>query len=163
MLSSYKPTKVSHSGVRWERSVSKWKGIGLPWVYSASLWQAEIALLFSRSEDMDNSWCLPSFPQNPFERENAWNLMETDRSKKVVMFILQMAKNSFQNFTLSFKVKFNVKYRINIWTVALCNIYFCWLNINSAFCHHQRRLIYNKALLAKCNLFLFNYKMTSQM
>lgn len=104
---------------------------------------------------MDNSWCLPSFPQNPFERENAWNLMETDRSKKVVMFILQMAKNSFQNFTLSFKVKFNVKYHINIWTVALCNIYFCWLNINSAFCHHQRRLIYNKALLAKCNLFSF--------
>lgn len=24
--------------------------------------------------------------------------METDKSKKVVMFILQMAKNSFQNF-----------------------------------------------------------------
>lgn len=47
---------------------------------------------------MDNSWCLPSLPQNPFERENARNLMETDRSKKVVMFILQMAKNSFQNF-----------------------------------------------------------------
>lgn len=149
------------------------------------------------------------------ERENAWNLMETDRNKTVVILTglfyrwqrtlsktLDQTKasrrrdtkwsnppvflhvhhislgivaflstwNSLWNkaarhltFTLSFKVKFNVKHRINFWTVALCNIYFCWLNINSAFCHHQRRLIYNKALLAKSNLFLFNYKMTLQM
>lgn len=39
-------------------------------LYSASLWQAEITLFFSISEDMDNSWCLPSFPQNSIPNLN---------------------------------------------------------------------------------------------